>query len=164
MIRTAFTWWFLILGHASQILWISKRERDILNAELLEIHHWSPPPSTSSILFIEKQQSNYSKWSTPKLTLWTRSHCELSWMAVLFKYGSLIPLAVRIALASGTAYGTVKYNVWSTDSSQSQEKLEKLKSSVQREIEYPKTFMKKYKVFILIVQEKGWWFGSLGTT
>ncbi len=64
-------------------------------------------------------------------------------MAVLLKYGTLIPLAVRLALATGTAYGTVKYNVWS-DSSQSREKLEKLKASVQTEIEYPRTFINKY--------------------
>ncbi len=65
-------------------------------------------------------------------------------MAVLLKYGSLVPLAVRLGLATGTAYGTVKYNVW-TDSSQSKEKLEKLKNSVKREIEYPKTIMDKYR-------------------
>ena len=68
-------------------------------------------------------------------------------MAVLLKYGTLIPLTVRLAVAGGAAYGTVKYNVWS-DSSQSKEKLEKLKASAQAEIQYPRTFINKYKVIL----------------
>ena len=66
-------------------------------------------------------------------------------MAVLLKMGSLVPTAVRVALSGGAAYGTVKYGVW-TDSSQSREKLERLKNSVEREIQYPQATMKTHKV------------------
>ena len=59
-------------------------------------------------------------------------------MAFVFRYARLIPLAVRISLAGGTVYGTAKVGVWS-DSSESQEKIEKIRESWQnvREIEYP---------------------------
>ena len=62
-------------------------------------------------------------------------------MATLLKYGSLIPVAIRVALSGGAVYGSVKSGIWS-DSSQSPEKLERLKQSVQKEIEYPKTVLK----------------------
>ena len=55
-------------------------------------------------------------------------------MTAVLKYS---PLAVRIFVAGGAGYGTVKYGIWS-DSSKSREKLDQIKHSVQREIEYPK--------------------------
>ena len=60
-------------------------------------------------------------------------------MAALFRYGRLVPAAVRIILAGGVSYGTVKAGVWS-DSTQSREKLDKL-SNVY-EIEYPKSWVR----------------------
>ena len=56
-------------------------------------------------------------------------------MAVLIKYFSIIPAALRIGLAGGAAYGTVKADVWS-DSSKTIEKLEHMKRAVQKEIRY----------------------------
>lgn len=47
----------------------------------------------------------------------------------------MIPLAVRLSLTGGAAYGTAKVGLWS-DSAQSQDALRKLKGS-WREIEYP---------------------------
>ena len=59
-------------------------------------------------------------------------------MAAAFWYVRLIPTAVRVALAGGVTYGTVKVGAWS-DSSDSREKLDKVQESIQsvREIEYP---------------------------
>ena len=56
-------------------------------------------------------------------------------MAVLFKYLSFIPTALRLGLAGGATYGTVKADVWS-DSSKSREKLEHMKQALQSEIQY----------------------------
>ena len=59
-------------------------------------------------------------------------------MASLFGYIRLIPTAVRLTLAGGAAYGTVKVGAWS-DSSESREKLDKVQESLHniRELEYP---------------------------
>ena len=59
-------------------------------------------------------------------------------MASLFRYIRLVPAAVRLTLAGGAAYGTVKVGAWS-DSSESREKLDKVQESLHniREIEYP---------------------------
>ena len=54
-------------------------------------------------------------------------------MAYALKYIRLIPMAIRVSLAGGAAYGTVKVGVWSQDTQASREKLDLL----QREIEYP---------------------------
>lgn len=69
-------------------------------------------------------------------------------MAVLLKYGSLIPIAIRVTLSGGAVYGSVKSGIW-TDSSQSREKLDRLKQSMHKELEYPKTIFRytKNKVF-----------------
>lgn len=42
-------------------------------------------------------------------------------------------MAIRVSLAGGAAYGSVKVGVWSQDTQDSREKLDML----QREIEYP---------------------------
>lgn len=55
-------------------------------------------------------------------------------MAVVFQYARLIPLALRVSLAGGAAYGTVKVGAWS-DGKESRERLEQLQN--RREIEYP---------------------------
>ena len=59
-------------------------------------------------------------------------------MAFLIKFARLVPLAVRLSLAGGAAYGTAKVGVWS-DSSGSPDKLRKVRESwlIEREIEYP---------------------------
>ena len=59
-------------------------------------------------------------------------------MAAAFRYIRLIPTAIRLTLAGGVTYGTVKVGAWS-DSSDSREKLDKVQESFQsvREIEYP---------------------------
>ena len=69
-------------------------------------------------------------------------------MAALLKYGSIIPLAIRVGLSGGAVYGTVKSGVWS-DNSQSQERLERLKQSMHRELEYPKTVFRYGKVSVM---------------
>ena len=56
-------------------------------------------------------------------------------MAFIFRIGRMVPLAVRLTLTGGAAYGTVNAGLWS-DSAQSQDALTKLKVS-WREIEYP---------------------------
>lgn len=56
-------------------------------------------------------------------------------MAFIFRIGRMAPLAVRLSLTGGAAYGTVNAGLWS-DSVQSQDALKKLKGS-WREIEYP---------------------------
>lgn len=66
-------------------------------------------------------------------------------MAVLLKYGSLIPLALRVAVAGGATYGTVKQGVW-RDSTESREKLTQMKQAVQKEIEYPKVKARSFMV------------------
>ena len=71
-------------------------------------------------------------------------------MASLLKLGALIPAALRVTLSGGAVYGSVKYGVW-TDSKNSPEKLERLKKSVEREMEYPKTTWKFQKVLDKIV-------------
>lgn len=56
-------------------------------------------------------------------------------MAFIFRIGRMVPLAVRLFLTGGVAYGTVSAGLWS-DSAKSQEALRTLKGS-WREIEYP---------------------------
>ena len=62
-------------------------------------------------------------------------------MAALLKYGKLIPLAIRVGVAGGVGYGTVQSGIWS-DSSKSREKLDRLKESMQKEIQYPASYKK----------------------
>ena len=59
-------------------------------------------------------------------------------MAFIIRLARLVPLAVRLSLAGGAAYGSAKVGVWS-DSSGSQDKLRKVRESwpIEREIEYP---------------------------
>ncbi len=59
-------------------------------------------------------------------------------MAFIFKTIRLVPTAIRITMAGGVTYGTVKAGAWS-DSSDSREKLDKVQESIgnMREIEYP---------------------------
>ena len=45
----------------------------------------------------------------------------------------LVPGAVRVSVAGGAAYGSVKVGMWSTRTRDSREKLDQL----QREIHYP---------------------------
>ena len=49
----------------------------------------------------------------------------------------LVPAGLRLRVTGGAAYGTVKYGIWCDDSSESREKLERLKRSTQRERVYP---------------------------
>ena len=55
-------------------------------------------------------------------------------MAYAVKYLKLVPLAIRVSLAGGAAYGSVKVGAWSVSTQTSKDKLDQL----QREIEYPK--------------------------
>ncbi len=59
-------------------------------------------------------------------------------MAFVFKTIRLVPAAIRITMAGGVTYGTVKAGAWS-DSSESREKLDNIQESLSnmREIEYP---------------------------
>ena len=59
-------------------------------------------------------------------------------MAFVFRTISLVPMAIRVTVAGGVTYGTVKAGAWS-DSSDSREKLDKVQESISnlREIEYP---------------------------
>lgn len=60
-------------------------------------------------------------------------------MAFVLRYARIVPLTIRISLAGGAAYGTVKVGAWSESTEQSREKLHHLRESWQnaREIEYP---------------------------
>ena len=59
-------------------------------------------------------------------------------MAFVFRTIRLVPTAIRVTVAGGVTYGTVKAGAWS-DSSDSREKLDKVQESISnlREIEYP---------------------------
>ena len=59
-------------------------------------------------------------------------------MAFVFRTLRLVPTAIRVTVAGGVTYGTVKAGAWS-DSSDSREKLDKVQESISnlREIEYP---------------------------
>lgn len=54
----------------------------------------------------------------------------------MFKYLSIFPAALRIGLAGGAAYGTVRAGVWS-DSSKSGEKLERIEQATRKVLLYP---------------------------
>lgn len=59
-------------------------------------------------------------------------------MAFVLRVGSLLPIAVRVLVTGGAAYGSVRVGVWE-DSSKSRETLENWRRSLRdmREIEYP---------------------------
>jgi len=58
-------------------------------------------------------------------------------MAAVFHYARLIPLALRVTLAGGATYGTIKAGAWS-DGKESKERLEQFQQSLpMREVEYP---------------------------
>lgn len=66
-------------------------------------------------------------------------------MAFLLRLGALVPTAIRVAVPGGAVYGSAKYEVWA-DSKESREKLDRLRNSVEREIEYPQMTGKYQKV------------------
>ena len=65
--------------------------------------------------------------------MWSGDEAEIK-MADVFQFARLIPLALRVSLAGGITYGTVKVGAWS-DGKESRERLEQLQNI--REIEYP---------------------------
>ena len=67
-------------------------------------------------------------------------------MSFVFRIVAMVPAALRAGTAGGAVYGTAKLGVWS-DSSESKEKLDRLRTWTDREIQYPKggvyPFLKK---------------------
>lgn len=74
----------------------------------------------------------------------------------LLRIVALTPAALRVTLSGGAVYGSVKYGVW-TDSKESREKLERLKNSMEREIQYPQpqATWKSQKVKSMSYSQKG---------
>ena len=65
----------------------------------------------------------------------TPTNQQIMAAGALLRYVRLLPLALRVTLAGGATYGTVKLGTWSDSTTEGRETLQRIKQNV-REIEY----------------------------